>query len=118
MRRAGWLLCLWWVAACGGAAPVGNAGPDGGGNVVVPDGGGNGPPDAGPSADCEGLVPDAPRTAFTFDVVPSDSTDTCEATAIDGEGVVAAWARNSATTIWYEFAPNYGARYGSFSAPG
>ncbi|MGZ6125294.1 MAG: hypothetical protein ACXWLR_10075, partial [Myxococcales bacterium] len=84
--------------------------------MTTPDGGGSadGGVDGGVAADCEGLVPASPGAAFTFDVLAYDNGETCDASAIDGEGVVAAAARGASGTTWYEFAPNYGSRSGNF----
>lgn len=113
MRWAGWLLGLCIAAACGGS-PQGSS-DSGVGNVTTPDGGGaDGGTDGGVAAECTGLVPAAPGTAFTFDVLAYDNGETCDASAIDGEGVVAAVARLGSDNTWYEFAPNYGARSGNF----
>ena len=117
MRWAGWLLGSLLVA-CGGAGPAGS-GPDGGtGGLTTPDSGVDPSPDAGPPADCAGLLPATPASAFTFDVVSSDTGEICDSSAIDGEGVVAAAARKGGSTTWYLYAPSYGTRSGNFGAPG
>jgi hypothetical protein len=104
---------LFVAAACGGS-PQGSS-DSGVGNVTTPDGGsGDGGIDAGVAAECAGLVPASPGPAFTFDVLAYDNGEACDASAIDGEGVVAALARLASDDTWYEFAPNYGARSGNF----
>jgi hypothetical protein len=102
------------AAACGGSSQ-GSAG-TGVGDTATPDGGGGGDAgtDGGVAADCEGLVPGPPGPAFSFDVLPYDNGETCDGSAIDGEGVVAAAARGASGTLWYEFVPNYGSRSGNF----
>ncbi len=113
MRRAAWLLGLFVAAACGGS-PQGS-GDSGVGNVTTPDAGvQDAGPDSGVDAACTGLVPASAGTAFTFDVLAYDNGETCDASAVDGEGVVAAVARRASDNTWYEFAPNYGARSGNF----
>ncbi|HZR08499.1 MAG TPA: hypothetical protein VFA79_07945 [Myxococcales bacterium] len=85
------------------------------GDVTTPDAGsGDGGADAGVAPECAGLVPGSPGSAFTFDVLAYDNGESCDASAIDGEGVVAALARLNSDNTWYEFAPSYGARSGNF----
>ena len=117
MRWAGWILGVSVAVACGGAPPHDGSSDGGTGGLTTPDGGGPAP-DAGPAADCDGLVPATPGSAFTFDVVPAGGGETCDLSAVDGEGVVAALARSASATTWYEFAPSYGTRSGNFGAPG
>jgi len=108
MRGAGCLLCFCVAAlACGGRAPV-EAGGDGGPNPVIT-------PDGGPTADCTGLLPAPPGTAMAFDVQPGNG-ESCSATAIDGEGIVAADAESSSPTTWFVFGIN-GTRNGTFRSP-
>src|SRR2546428_5962949 len=108
MRGAGCLLCFCVAAlACGGRASVEAAG-DGGPNPVIT-------PDGGPTADCTGLLPPPPGTAMAFDVQPGNG-EVCSATAIDGEGAVAADAESSGPTTWFVFGTN-GTRTGTFRSP-
>jgi hypothetical protein len=114
MRWAGWLVGLFVIAAgCGGASRD-----PGVGVITTPDGGDSdgGVVDAGTPAECAGLLPASTGTAYSFDVVPSDSGQTCDPAATDGDGVVAALARGT-DPVWYEFAPNYGGRSGNFGSP-
>jgi hypothetical protein len=117
MRWAGWLLGLVFaVAACGGSGQ--GSGDSGVGDVTTPDAGTGGDAgtgsDGGVAAECAGLVPATPGSAFSFDVLAYDSGERCDASAIDGEGVIAAAARGASVTTWFEFAPNYGSRAGNF----
>lgn len=117
MRWAGWLLGLFVVAAACGGSSQGSGGP-GVGDTTTPDAGsgsdaGTGT-DGGVAAECAGLVPASPGSAFSFDVLAYDNGETCDASAIDGEGVVAAAARGASGSTWYEFIPNYGSRSGNF----
>ncbi len=119
MRWAGWLAGLMFgiSVACGGSARQASP-PDGGSSgSTVPDDGGPGP-DGGTAPECAGLVPASTGPAFAFDVLAVDSGETCDSSAVDGPGVVAAAARAASGTTWYEFAPNYGARSGNFGSPG
>jgi hypothetical protein len=101
------------VAGCGGSSQ--GTADSGVGDVTTPDAGsGDAGSDGGVAAECEGLVPAAPGSAFSFDVLAYDNGETCDASAIDGEGVVAAAARGASGTTWYEFAPNYGGRPSNF----
>src|SRR5437016_2768499 len=112
MRWAGWvLLCS---VACGGSAS-GPSTPSGGGAITAPDGGS---PDAGPAQECAGLTPAAPGGAVTFDV-PANPGEACTASAVDGQGVVAADAEPASGLVkrWFEFAAPYGAHSGSFESP-
>jgi hypothetical protein len=112
MRWAGSLLCCCvGLVACGGRAPADAAGDGGSNTVVTPDGGSDG----GPAAECSGVVPPAPGTAIAFDV-PAVNGETCGATAIDGDGTVAADAESSSDTAWFEFGTN-GAHTGTFNSP-
>jgi hypothetical protein len=111
MRWAGSLLCFSvGLMACGGRAPADAAG-DGGSPSVTPDGGSDG----GPAADCNGLMPPAPGSATAIDV-PAVNGEACSATAIDGEGMVAADAESSSPTTWFVFGTN-GTHTGTFSSP-
>src|SRR5947209_15591453 len=115
MRWAGWLLGLFVTAAACGGSGQGSA-DSGVGEVTTPDGGsdaGTGT-DGGVAAECTGLLPATLGLAFSFDVLAYDNGETCDASAIDGEGVVAAAARGGSGTTWFEFAPNYGSRAGNF----
>jgi len=107
------------AAACGGPSrpeeAAGSAGAPDGGSVA--DGGMDPGADAGTPADCAGLLPAAPGTAFSFDVLQADSGQSCDLAAIDGEGVVAAAAHTGTSPTWYEFAPDYGGGSGSFGSP-
>ena len=111
MRWAGSLLCFSvGLMACGGRAPADAV--DAGSNpVVTPDGGSDG----GPVADCNGVVPPQPGSAIAIDV-PVMNGEACSATAIDGEGAVAADAESSGPTTWFVFGTN-GTRTGTFRSP-
>src|SRR2546422_11657287 len=61
------------------------------------------------------LLPAPPGTAMAFDVQPGNG-ESCSATAIDGEGIVAADAESSSPTTWFVFCGN-GTRNGAFRAP-
>jgi hypothetical protein len=111
MRWAGWPIITLAIVACGGGSHEDAGG--GGTGATDPDAG------AGPSpADCQGLMPGAIGAAFAFDVLAPDSGNQCDAATVDGQGVVAAVARASGSTRWYEFAPSYAARSGAFDTPG
>jgi hypothetical protein len=103
------------LVACGGASAVSTS-PDGGSSQTLPaaDAGPQGPPDAGPPADCAGLVPVKMGAAYTFDV-PTTTGQTCTASTSDGQGFMAAEAHDSNGTTWNIFATN-GARWGNFNA--
>ena len=112
MRWAGWFLVLGAVACGGGQAGAGNpdAGAGGtGGPPPVVDGG---VPDAGPSTDCEGVMPAPAGSAFTFDIATNSPSDVCDLATSDGRGIVA--VRGSGTQ-WWEFS-EIGTRNGSFQA--
>src|SRR2546426_2402035 len=61
------------------------------------------------------LLPAPPGTAMAFDVQPGNG-ESCSATAIDGEGIVAADAESSSPTTWFVFGIN-GNRNGAVKAP-
>lgn len=98
MRWAGWFLVV-AALACGGGHAGGVPDAGAGGTGVTPplDGG---VPDAGPSADCEGVMPAQPGSAFTFDVPTNAPSDTCDLATSDGQGIVAA---TGGSTLWREF---------------
>src|SRR2546430_5718093 len=61
------------------------------------------------------LLPAPPGTAMAFDVQPGNG-ESCSATAIDGEGIVAADAESSSPTAWFVFVFN-GNPHGTFRSP-
>lgn len=108
MRWAVWLLL--GAVACGGGHAV-SADPDAGvGSVVVPSDAGTGGVDAGPSADCAGLVPASIGQAYAVDVTTATATDVCAFTTSDGHGVIATQTGGGS---WGEYTSS--AKTGSFS---
>lgn len=105
-----------WAAAlllvgCGGASTVPTS-PDGGSSQTLPVADA-GPQDAGPPADCAGLMPAKIGAAYTFDV-PYTTGQTCTAATSDGTGFMAAEAHDANGTTWHIFATN-GTQWGSFN---
>ncbi|HET7785329.1 MAG TPA: hypothetical protein VFL36_05125 [Myxococcales bacterium] len=111
MRWAGWFL-LGAMACGGGRAGGGNADAGAGGTGGPPPPVDAGVPDAGPSADCQGVMPAPPASAFTFDVATNSPGEVCDLATTDGQGIVAA---KGGATQWSEFS-DVGTRNGSFQS--
>lgn len=102
MRRTGFWAAM-VLCACGGVTPPGALGP-GNGSGGHPDAGGGpdagvdaGPVDAGPAADCAGVVPASVGTALTFDV-PDSAGKICTAATSDGRGMILAESHDAGTS--------------------
>ena len=106
MRWAGSWAVVFALCACGGsAAPVVIAQPGGdSGSTGQPDAGDAGPvagpdggtPDAGPAADCTGVVPASLGPALTFEVHDS-AGKICSAATSDGKGMIIAESHDAGT---------------------
>ena len=105
MRWAGVWVAMFALSACGqgATAPIVIGSGDGGsGSVVHPDAGpdagaGGGPNDAGPAADCTGIVPASVGTALAFDV-PDSAGKICAAATCDGNGMLIAESHDAGTS--------------------
>jgi hypothetical protein len=110
MRWVGWLMVVGALACGGGHAGGGDPDAGAGGTGVTPPVVDGGVPDAGPSVDCDGVMPAPAGSAFTFDVLTNTPSETCDLATTDGQGIVAA---KGGSTQWTEFS-GVGTRNGSF----
>ncbi len=124
MRYAGWGAVIFALCACGGAGAPALTGPgNGGSGSTPPDAGDAGPGDAGPSADCIGIVPSSAGSALAFDV-PESIGRSCVFATSDGQGIVAAESHDAGTTPppdeqvrWFTLGQNGSYQGNNFPAP-